>query len=259
MLKQVQHDLTWNLELVILNSFMDFITPLSIGLIGSLHCIGMCGPIVVALPLKNHSLISKIIGALLYNSGRVITYSLLGILFGLLGRGIHLAGLQQWISILLGSTMIVSVLFPFFFREKMTVGTLFSGLAAQLIVRLKKLFTDRSYVSLLMIGLLNGLLPCGLVYVAIAGAINAGNVGSGGLFMMLFGIGTIPLLLVATLASDAIGQRVRMKMQKIVPYFVFLLGVLFILRGMSLGIPYISPTSEKLEPKVVIEKGSCCK
>lgn len=238
---------------------MDFITPLTIGLIGSFHCIGMCGPIVVALPLKNQSLLTKIAGALLYNSGRVLTYSLLGILFGLLGRGIHMAGFQQWTSIILGAAMIVSVLFPFVFREKITLGNLFSGFAARLIVRLKKLFTDRSYFSLLMIGLLNGLLPCGLVYVAIAGAINSGTVVSGALFMALFGIGTIPLLLVATLASDAIGHRIRFRMQKVVPYFVFFLGVLFILRGMSLGIPYISPTSEKLAPKSMVEKGSCCK
>jgi hypothetical protein len=238
---------------------MDFITPLTIGLIGSFHCIGMCGPIVVALPLKKHNLISKITGAILYNSGRVLTYSVIGILFGLLGRGISLAGFQQWTSVLLGIAMIISVLFPFFFREKITIGSLFSGFAARLIVRLKKLFTDRSFSSLLMIGILNGLLPCGLVYVAIAGAISSGTVLTGALFMMLFGIGTIPLLLLATLASDAIGQRIRSKMQRVVPYFVFMLGVLFILRGMSLGIPFVSPADEKLAPKSMVEKGSCCK
>lgn len=238
---------------------MDIITPLTIGLIGSFHCIGMCGPIVVALPLKKHNLISKITGAILYNSGRVLTYSVIGILFGLLGRGISLAGFQQWTSVLLGIAMIISVLFPFFFREKITIGSLFSGFAARLIVRLKKLFTDRSYSSLLMIGILNGLLPCGLVYVAIAGAISSGTVLTGALFMMLFGIGTIPLLLLATLASDAIGQRIRSKMQRVVPYFVFMLGVLFILRGMSLGIPFVSPAEEKLAPKSMVEKGSCCK
>ena len=155
--------------------------------------------------------------------------------------------------------MIVSVLFPFVFREKITVGNLLAGMAARLITRLKKLFASRSYRSLLLIGLLNGLLPCGLVYVAIAGAISSGSVVSGSLFMVLFGLGTIPLLLLAALASDAIGQRIRAKMQRAVPYFVFFLGVLFILRGMSLGIPFISPTAEKLAPKEVVEKGSCCK
>jgi sulfite exporter TauE/SafE len=97
------------------------------------------------------------------------------------------------------------------------------------------------------------------VYVAVAGAISSGTVLSGALFMMLFGVGTIPLLMLATLASDAIGQRVRSKMQRVVPYFVFMLGVLFILRGMALGIPYVSPTSEKLAPQSMVEKRSCCK
>ncbi len=238
---------------------MDFITPLTIGIVGSLHCIGMCGPIVVALPLKNQNLFTKILGAILYNSGRVATYGVLGLLFGLLGRGIHMAGFQQWTSIILGIAMIVSVVFPFVFREKITVGNLLAGMAARLIARLKKLFASRSYRSLLLIGLLNGLLPCGLVYVAIAGAISSGSVISGALFMVLFGLGTIPLLLLAALASDAIGQRIRAKMQRAVPYFVFFLGVLFILRGMSLGIPFISPTAEKLAPKEMVEKGSCCK
>ena len=238
---------------------MDLITPLTIGIVGSLHCMGMCGPIVVALPLKNQNLFTRILGAILYNSGRVITYGVLGLLFGLLGRGIHMAGFQQWTSIILGIVMIVSVLFPFVFREKITVGNLLAGMAARLITRLKKLFASRSYRSLLLIGLLNGLLPCGLVYVAIAGAISSGSVVSGSLFMVLFGLGTIPLLLLAALASDAIGQRIRAKMQRAVPYFVFFLGVLFILRGMSLGIPFISPTAEKLAPKEVVEKGSCCK
>lgn len=238
---------------------MDIITPLTIGIVGSLHCMGMCGPIVVALPLKNQNRITKIAGAILYNSGRVATYGVLGVLFGILGRGIHMAGFQQWTSIILGIIMIVSVLFPFVFREKITVGNLLAGMASRLIIRLKKLFASRSYPSLLMIGLLNGLLPCGLVYVAIAGAISSGTVITGALFMIFFGFGTIPLLLTATLASNAIGQRLRSKMQKVVPYFVFMLGVLFILRGMSLGIPYVSPTSEKLAPKEMVEKGNCCK
>lgn len=238
---------------------MDFITPLTIGLIGSFHCIGMCGPIVVALPLKNRNFLSKISGALLYNSGRIITYGILGLLFGLLGRGIHMAGFQRWTSIVLGSAMIVSVLFPFVFREKITIGKLFSGFAARLIMSFKKWFSSRSFFSLFIIGLLNGLLPCGLVYVAIAGAINSGTVISGAVFMIFFGMGTVPLLLTATMASNLIGQTIRIRMQKVVPYFVFFLGVLFILRGMSLGIPYISPTEEKLAPKTMIEKGSCCK
>ena len=238
---------------------MDLITPLAIGLVGSLHCMGMCGPIVVALPLKKHNLASKITGTLLYNLGRVVTYGTMGILFGLLGKGISMAGFQRWTSIILGIAMIVSVLFPIVFREKITLGNLLGGMAARLILRLKKLFTNRSYGSLLGIGLLNGLLPCGLVYVAIAGAVSTGGIASGAIFMALFGLGTIPLLLTATITSDFLGQRIRLKLQRVVPVFVFMLGVLFILRGMSLGIPFVSPDSGKLAPHEMVEKRSCCK
>jgi hypothetical protein len=234
---------------------MDFYTPLTIGLIGSFHCLGMCGPIVVALPLKKNSVFSKIAGTILYNSGRVITYGIIGLLFGLLGKGIHMAGFQQWATILLGIAMIISVIFPFFFKEKITTSNLLSGFAARLIHHLSQLFTNRSYFSMLLIGLLNGLLPCGLVYVAIAGAINTGTPLSGAIFMVLFGIGTIPLLMVATLASDAIGQKLRTSLQRVVPYFIFVLGVLFIVRGMALGIPFLSPPTEKLVPRVSMESG----
>lgn len=237
---------------------MDYISPLTIGLIGSMHCIGMCGPIVVALPLKKHNYISKISGTVIYNFGRVVTYSIIGVLFGLLGRGIHLAGFQKWTSIVLGIIMVLSVLFPFILREKIKIPQYINRITAQLINKLRKLFNDRSYNSLLLIGLLNGLLPCGLVYVAVAGAINSGNVVSGAVFMALFGFGTIPLLIVTSLASDFIGQKIRARMQKVVPYFVFLLGVIFILRGMSLGIPFISPADSKLEIREKVENGACC-
>ena len=236
----------------------DLITPLTIGLIGSFHCIGMCGPIAVSLPLKNHSYFSKIAGSLIYNIGRSITYGILGLLFGLLGRGIQLAGFQQWTSILLGVLMIAGVLFPYLFKQKINLNTLFTGYAGRLINNLRKLFSNRSYSSLLGIGLLNGLLPCGLVYVAIAGAINTNHVVSGALFMILFGLGTIPMMLVVSLAGNVISVKLRTSMRKLVPYFIVLLGILFILRGLSLGIPYISPKSGKLIPTEQHMGGNCC-
>lgn len=237
----------------------DWITPLTIGLIGSFHCIGMCGPIAVALPLKEYRWPAKISGALLYNSGRTVTYAAMGVIFGLLGQGIHLAGFQRWTSILLGVALIISVLFPYFFKQKLKIENLVSGYAARLINNLRELFTTRSYSSLFLIGLLNGLLPCGLVYVAIAGAINTNNLASGATFMALFGLGTIPMMLTVSLTGNAISSGLRSKMRRVVPYFVFLLGVLFILRGLSLGIPYVSPKAEKLELHSEQQTdGSCC-
>ena len=85
---------------------MNLITPLTIGLVGSLHCIGMCGPIALALPLKGKSNIQRTFGLLLYNSGRILTYALFGTLFGLLGKSFHLAGLQRQVSVFLGALII---------------------------------------------------------------------------------------------------------------------------------------------------------
>ncbi len=237
----------------------DLITPLTIGLVGSFHCIGMCGPIAVALPLKSHGWGNKVAGSIIYNLGRSITYAILGLMFGLLGQGIHLAGFQQWASILLGIIMIISVLFPYFFKQKISLGSLFTGYAARLINNLRKLFSNRSSSSLFLIGLLNGLLPCGLVYVAIAGAINTNEITGGALFMGLFGLGTIPMMLAVSLTGNAVSTGLRSKMRKAVPYFIILLGILFVLRGLALGIPYVSPKAEKLSPKTEMTPGgSCC-
>lgn len=225
----------------------DLITPLTIGLIGSFHCIGMCGPIALALPLRRDNWTAKVSGGLFYNIGRTITYAIMGLLFGMLGQGIRVAGFQEWASIILGIALIISVLFPYLFNYKLSFANLISGYASRLVNNLRQFFSQRSSSSLLIIGILNGLLPCGLVYVALAGAINTNSLTDGALFMAAFGFGTIPMMLIASLTGNAISSKLRSKMRKIVPYFVFILGVLFILRGMSLGIPYISPKAEKLE------------
>lgn len=223
-----------------------------------MHCLGMCGPIAVAIPLHRDNWLMKVTGGVLYNTGRIITYGILGALFGLLGRGIHLAGLQQWASIGLGIVMILSVLFPVVFREKIKIDKIFSGYSGRLIGRFRVLFSRRTLGNLLFIGLLNGLLPCGLVYMAIAGAINTNQLVTGIAFMVAFGIGTTPALLVLSLAGNVVTSSFRRRAARIIPVFIVILGILFILRGMSLGIPYVSPKSEKLEVKQEMNTGEPC-
>ncbi len=237
----------------------DLYTALTIGLIGSFHCIGMCGPIAVALPLGSRSWFGKVYGALLYNLGRSITYGLLGGLFGLLGKGIEMAGFQQWASIVIGIVMIMTVVFPFLFKGKLNLDQLLFGYAGRMINRFRALFGIQSYKNLLLIGLLNGFLPCGLVYVAVAGAINTNDVLMGVLFMIVFGLGTIPIMLTVSLAGNVISQGLKRRMNKVIPAFIVVLGLLFILRGLSLGIPYISPKTQMLSPdKEVKVEGACC-
>lgn len=238
---------------------MDFITPVIIGIIGSLLYTELGGPMVVALSEKKQKFMSKIFEFIKFHSGRVFIFGLIGVFFGMLGRGLRLAGFQQWTSILLGSSIIVSVFYPVLFKEQINLAGLFSGFAERQKVRMRKLLNDRSFFSQFRIGILIGLLPFGLVYLAIAGAINTGNVWTGSFYMILFGIGTIPLMLITKRVGNEVGQRIRLKMQRIVPYLVFMLGLLFILRGMSFGIPFISPTTDNLTPKLMVEKGCCCK
>ncbi len=225
------------------------ISALVLGLMGSFHCAGMCGPIAIALPLHGNTIPQKIFGGLLYNSGRTLTYGIMGALFGLLGQGVKMIGFQQVISIVMGSVMIISVLFPAIFKNQYRLDKSNISIISKLKTSLGKLFTVRSFSSLFLIGLLNGLLPCGLVYIAIAGAIGTGEVLMGSLYMIFFGLGTIPMMLAISLAGNMMSMAVRKKINKLIPVLIVLVGVFFILRGLSLGIPFLSPPKEKIEKK----------
>ncbi len=227
---------------------MYYITALMIGLVGSLHCIGMCGPIAVALPLGNKGWGYKVFGGITYNIGRILSYAVLGAVFGLVGQGIEMAGLQKWASILIGTVMIISVLAPALFKGKAKIESVLFGYAGKMIGKFRKLFKISSLPSLFTIGVLNGFLPCGLVYVAIAGAINTNSLTDGVIFMILFGLGTLPVMLAIPLLGNIIGKNFRKRYSVVLDGFIVVLGVLFILRGLSLGIPYISPPDKMLKP-----------
>ena len=232
-------------------------TAFIVGLVGSAHCAGMCGPIALALPLRGESWFTRVSGALVYNTGRIFTYMLLGAIFGLLGKGLHMAGFQAWTSVVIGILMITMVLVPLIFKRMPSLTNVFESYSARLLTGFRNMFRKGDTKSLLGIGLLNGILPCGLVYVAVAGAINTGDIVSAMMFMALFGAGTIPVMLAVSLAGNMISLKLRIFVNKLSPYVIVLLGVLFILRGLSLGIPYISPKAEALTP--VIEKAhKCC-
>jgi sulfite exporter TauE/SafE len=225
-----------------------FWTALTLGFLGSFHCVGMCGPIALALPLNRDSLFSKTSGALLYNFGRAFIYALLGALFGLLGQSFVFAGYQQALSITIGLLIIMMILLP----SKITNRFKFTSFLYFYIGKLKQkfsiLFKKSGYSSLFFIGALNGLLPCGLVYLGIAGAISTGNCLQGTLFMFLFGLGTLPAMLALALLSSSISVGFKSKINKVVPVFVVFMALLLILRGLNLGIPYISPEMSSTAP-----------
>lgn len=216
------------------------------GLISSLHCIGMCGPIAMMLPVSRDSATKKAIQILLYHLGRLTTYASLGFLFGLLGKGLYLAGFQQQISILVGLLMVTMAIIP----EKVFANYNFSRPVYRLIsivkTNLVSQFKRKSPDALFTIGLLNGLLPCGLVYAALFGAIAMQNVGFSIMYMLLFGIGTIPLMSAVVYVSNVLSIPFRNKFQKIIPLVTVVIGILFVMRGMGLNIAYISPSNMHL-------------
>lgn len=220
-----------------------------LGMMGSFHCAGMCGPIAIALPLHGNSVGGKIFGGSLYNLGRTLTYGIMGALFGLLGQGVAMLGFQQKISVIMGSLMIISVLFPALFKNQYSMSKSWFSLVGRLKSAIGQMFSIRSFKSLFFIGMLNGLLPCGLVYMAIAGAIGTGSAALGTLYMILFGLGTIPMLLGISLAGNLVSVALRKRINKLIPIMIILVGIFFILRGLSLGIPYLSPPKEKIEKK----------
>lgn len=229
------------------------LSALALGFLGSFHCIGMCGPIVLALPSHQQHRYVKIYSSLLYNIGRVITYGILGLIFGLLGEGIYLGGLQQILSIATGAIIVIVVLFPYILPAKMKQFSLMNYSWFKNIF--SKLFKSESYIAYLLIGLVNGLLPCGFVYIALSGALLVGNTLQGSLFMMLFGIGTIPAMFSLAMAGSFVSLNFRNKIKKSIPYLSVIVGLILILRGLNLGIPYISPVMSHEKQQTNVD---CC-
>ncbi len=222
------------------------ITAFLLGLMGSLHCVGMCGPIALSLPLRGETIVQKIWGSVLWSLGRIVTYSLMGALFGLIGVGFKLLGYQQAISITIGIIMILSIFLPAIFK-KFNPGSMLS-IFHPVRKGMQGLFQEKNNRALFLIGIFNGLLPCGLVYLAIAGAIGTADFLLATAYMALFGLGTLPLLVVISMLGNIVSQTIRKQITKVVPAVVILIGIIFILRGLSLGIPYLSPPKEKLSP-----------
>ncbi len=216
---------------------MSLWTAFILGLVGSLHCAGMCGPLALALPAAGNTTPGYVLGRLAYNLGRLVTYSLLGIVFGLAGRTFLLAGLQRWVSIGLG----VALLIGLFASRKLALWRPITLFVEHLKSGMSGLLRRRSLASLAALGLLNGLLPCGLVYVACAGATATGGILAGASYMAAFGAGTVPMMLTISLFGKLVPISLRLQLRKAIPVCVFLLATLLILRGMSLDIPYLSP------------------
>jgi len=212
---------------------------LSIGLIGSIHCVGMCGPLALSLPVHHLPGFQKTVAITFYNVGRAVSYAAMGVIFGLLGQGFSIFKIQQWLSIVAGLLILVVLLNNQFGNPQINALSRFTQSIKVELGRYLK--SEKTIFSYFTIGAVNGFLPCGLVYVAIAAALAAGTVVKSSLLMFAFGMGTIPLMAMTMVFGKFIPTGLRMNLNKMIPHITLAIAVLLILRGLNLGIPLVSP------------------
>ncbi|WP_353126350.1 sulfite exporter TauE/SafE family protein [Parapedobacter pyrenivorans] len=210
------------------------------GLFGSLHCVAMCGPLVLAFSDgQSHSPWQVVSNKLRYQFGRVMVYGLLGLAIGGIGRVFEIKAWQQGVTLITGVLLVGMGLFTLFGKRFDS----FSRLQQQLVGPLTRWIGYWLYRpgGHLVVGMLNGLLPCGMVYMALAAALSADSVGGGGLFMLLFGLGTWPAMLSVSLLGSFAKFRARFNFAFWLPMLCIVMGGWFLLRGANLNIPYLSP------------------
>lgn len=225
---------------------MLFYSAFLLGLVSSLHCVAMCGPIAAMLPVDRTNIMRQALQIFIYHCGRLTAYATIGMCFGFLGRGFYMAGIQQHLSIFAGCMMTAIAIMPIkFFARYNFSGPVFKTITA-IKSNLGKQFKKKSYSAIYSIGLLNGFLPCGMVYAALFGALSTQHVSWGILYMLLFGAGTIPLMAGISYLQIFFTTPLRNRMQKIIPYALAAIGILFIIRGMGMHIAYVSPEMTSL-------------
>lgn len=217
-----------------------FTTAIFLGLVSSAHCVGMCGPLALSLPLASLPAIARFRVLMIYHVGRLSVYGALGAIFGVMGRHIYLSGFQQLFSIALGVVILLSAVLTAWsshHRRPALIGKIQQPVN-KLIFRL---WQTKGRYRYFMLGMANGLLPCGMVYMAVAGALSFSRVWESMAFMIVFGVGTLPALLLVSGSSRLAGVRTRAFIRRAMPGMMALMGVLLILRGLDLGIPFVSP------------------
>ena len=220
-----------------------------LGLLGSLHCISMCGPLVFLMGFKGKSG-NALKNALIYHGARILVYSLMGAIVGGLMYGLNWYGFTQIASWIMGSIfLLVGLAFVLKINFLLQPVIQFSS-------KWTSLFNQKStWKKYLIAGTLNGLLPCGLVYVALSSSTLTNNYTEGALTMLVFGLGTLPSLLFGSVFSNWIKNKISfIKNTWLISLSYVLIGLLLILRGSNLGIPYLSPKQNPHNHEI-----KCCK
>ena len=223
------------------------ISALGLGFATGFHCIGMCGPIALSLGLTKSQAVNFHLQNLTYQFGRIVTYSLMGAVLGIVGKGFEMAGFQKYLTIAVGIMLIVMAVFSFGGKDFASKIPFLSKFLFSVKMNLGKFLQKADLKSRFFTGILNGFLPCGMVYMALTASLAAGGIWQGALFMALFGLGSFPFMFAVVFLGNMMTTAFRIKILKFVPVMMIVLGGIFILRGMELGIPYLSPPKESMK------------
>lgn len=212
---------------------------MTMGLFSSLHCVGMCGPLAMASPVLRGGMGSVIVSRLIYHAGRIAIYALIGLVVGITGETLRISGLHSHVSVLTG-------IFVLGFFAARHLGLRYADQKVySVFLRLKKPFQHlirrRTPASLFLLGILNGLLPCVMVYLAAGTALVLGKTWTSLGFMVVFGLGTTPLLWLASEGFRNIMGRLKINVDYVYSTLSLITGLLLILRGLHLGVPWLSP------------------
>lgn len=223
------------------------ISAIGLGFASGFHCIGMCGPIALSMGLTKNQKTNFYLQNITYQLGRILTYSILGAILGIIGQSFEFAGFQQILTIVVGVLLIIMAFFSFGGKDFASKIPFLSKFLLKIKIKLGKILQRPDYKSRFVTGFLNGLLPCGMVYMALTASLAAGGIWQGALYMFLFGVGTFPFMFAVVFLGNFITTSLRLRILKIIPILMIILGGLFILRGLELGIPYLSPKESVLK------------
>lgn len=213
-----------------------------VGLAGSLHCVGMCGPLAMVVPLKGNHWIAITV----YNVFRVLMYAALGFVFGSLGTQINFLESGQRISLVLGIAVLLFFVVPSIWPQSQIMFR-WNTLATKLYSRFARpVMSYKGWASPALLGMLNGLLPCGLIYVALAGAVASGSGENGAIVMSAVGLGTWPAMVSMMAFRKHFKGWMQQSSRFVLPVVAGVLGLSLLVRGLNLDIPYLSPKVEKV-------------
>lgn len=210
------------------------ITAFVLGLGGSLHCLGMCGPLILMMPFKSGENSSTALNLTVYFVSKSVLYGVIGLVIGLFGLGIRGIMGQYLLSLVAGSFILGVTLWPVLNRWL----ALPSKLHLKMVDWYNRLNTRPRWYYFIVLGVFNALLPCVMIWVAAGASAVTADPVKGFLFMSIFGLGTAPALIAAFLSQSIIKRKLRLGLQRTSKIIAFVLGIVLLMRGLNLNIPH---------------------